>query len=1232
MIIDITRLRVPAVLVAAAGSIAGAAIAVSANNHTSVDTDASGAWMANDAVTSVSHVGPGGTDATIAVEPLTGDLQVIELDGVAYVMDEEGRLSRIDPATLEVSDEAMLPSANTELVAGADRLYAVDRDDGTVRQLDPNALTTVGTPVDAGSTLGDAVVDTDGVLWVLDTDAGDAIAVDGDAIVTTTETVTAPGVDARLSLVETSVVVSDPVAAQVTVISGRGDGSEHEVPISDDGTLRAPKVVERGHRLPLVDGSGSLVTIDVQSGEVVETDLEVADHELGTPEISSDRVYVPDYTTGSLLVIELDSGDAAESITVTGREGAFDVVVKGDRVYVSDPDSEKAWVIDPDGGVTEVDKYDPDEQGEGGDGQADATPKPNIPEAPEIPRTPTNPPPSPSPSDPSSDGPRTDPGQSTEPDASVPPVVTLPNPTSPPPGNNGGSGNGNGGENGTPPGSGSNGSNRGNESGNGNGNENRDDDDSGGNEPELGDGSVIGLVATPDAGAVTARWRAPKQWGAVTGYSVVVEPGGTAEQVGPGVTSYAVDDADPGTAYRFTVTAIGAGGRRGTPQTTDWVTPIVEGDCAVSNVVATAGNATASVEWQRPHGWYTVTGYRVKLDPAGIDKEVGADETSYTATGLDNDVSHQFTITALSAEETCDRPETSNPVTPTEVIPNPPTNVQATAGDRKVDVTWTPADGPDGADIAGYKIDILRDDGSLETSLPIDGADASSETVPGLTNGSTYRVNVHTVTGGEAISAEPGVSNEFVPSGPPIAPTSVTAAPTARGEATVNWEPAGANGSQITHYVITAQGVDSERVPGNQLRTVMTGLDDGASYTFRVTAHNSNGSRVRDADEITMGTYTPHAPPNFAATPGNGQVTLTWGEPNDNGSGGIKHYIVHSLTDGQSVTATTRSHTFTGLANGTQHTFEIRAVGNNGNDGAKSTATATPVADPPDTPPNLTATPGNGQINLAWNRPNDNGSGIAHYEVRNTTSGQGNGSPTTTSHLVTGLTNGTAYTFEVWAVGTNGTPGATSTVSAAPVANPPDEPTGVNADESGAPGAGEATITWNAPYDGGSPIVEYKVKVVDDNNRGIATTSSTSYTWTGLNPGSSYQFTVWAVNNAGESTRAESNWVAMSEQPTPPGDVTNLNVYVGRTGNRCEPHFPPSASWTAAPDATSYLVDWGTGGGQQEVTGTSASGPTVVGTHTFSITPVNEHGQGNTQTQQYTVVQDRPIPPDTYCP
>ena len=207
----------------------------------------------------------------------------------------------------------------------------------------------------------------------------------------------------------------------------------------------------------------------------------------------------------------------------------------------------------------------------------------------------------------------------------------------------------------------------------------------------------------------------------------------------------------------------------------------------------------------------------------------------------------------------------------------------------------------------------------------------------------------------------------------------------------------------------------------------------------------------------------PGAPTAVTGVIGNGTVAVSWLAPLDNGGSTVTGYTVTSNPGvGTCTTTGALSCTVSGLTNGTAYTFTVFATNAIG-DGPPSAPSApvTPLPVVPGAPTAVTGVGGNGTVAVSWLAPLDNGgSTVTGYTV---TSSPGVGTCTTTGALsctVSGLTNGTAYTFTVFATNAigDGPPSAPSApVTPLPVV--PGAPTAVT----GVGGNGTVAVSWLAP-------------------------------------------------------------------------------------------------------------------------------------------------------------------------
>ena len=162
----------------------------------------------------------------------------------------------------------------------------------------------------------------------------------------------------------------------------------------------------------------------------------------------------------------------------------------------------------------------------------------------------------------------------------------------------------------------------------------------------------------------------------------------------------------------------------------------------------------------------------------------------------------------------------------------------------------------------------------------------------------------------------------------PGAPTNVSAT-AGNASATVTWSaPASDGGSIVTSYTVRASNGATVSVGGSTMTATFTGLTNGTSYTFTVTAANSvgSGSASTPSNAVTPMTV-PGAPTNVSATAGNASATVTWSAPASDGGAAISAYVIRGSDGSQTtVSGSSRSATVGSLTNGVSYTFTVAAI------------------------------------------------------------------------------------------------------------------------------------------------------------------------------------------------------------------------------------------------------------------------------------------------------------------
>jgi hypothetical protein len=574
-----------------------------------------------------------------------------------------------------------------------------------------------------------------------------------------------------------------------------------------------------------------------------------------------------------------------------------------------------------------------------------------------------------------------------------------------------------------------------------------------------------------------------------------------------------------------------------------------------------------------------------------------APATSCVVTGLTNGTAYTFTVTATNNVGTSAASAPSAPYTPA-AGPVAPTTVTAVRGDTSATVTWSGAL-DNGAPITGYE--VISNPGALSCTTV-----GNQCAVTGLTNGTAYTFTVIAIN---AISRSlPSVASAAVtPAGVPLIPTSIIVS---RGDRsiTVSWSSVGTdNGSPILDYEVTSNPGGNTCI--NAIATcTFNGLTNGTLYSFVIRSRNAVGFSAATAPTVgTAPAAAPAAPTNVSAVGGANSAEVSWAAADNNGLTVTQYRVTASPGGNSCTTGGLLTCVVTGLTNGLQYTFTVVATNSLGNSLASTASLpVTPMA-VPDAPTSVTGVLGNGSVVVSWNAANAQGSPVFNYLVTASPGGATCSSATTTC-VVTGLTNGTPYTFTVKATNAVGISAASSPSAAVTPATLPNAPQNVTAVR----GNQSVTVSWSAAVNNGSPITQYRV--IPSAGTSSCITETTSCVVTGLVNGAAYTFTVIATNAVGSS--APSSPSAAITPAGPAGAPSNVTAVPGNAS--------ATVSWTAAvanngAPITGYRVISNPGGktcvtGSPDVTSCVVTALTNGVTYTFTVYSTSDVGDSSAST------------------
>uniref|UniRef100_A0A2C9KTQ9 Fibronectin type-III domain-containing protein n=1 Tax=Biomphalaria glabrata TaxID=6526 RepID=A0A2C9KTQ9_BIOGL len=544
---------------------------------------------------------------------------------------------------------------------------------------------------------------------------------------------------------------------------------------------------------------------------------------------------------------------------------------------------------------------------------------------------------------------------------------------------------------------------------------------------------------------------------------------------------------------------------------------------------------------------------------------------SYMVAKLRRNTEYKFRLAAKNEEGQSKWSETVCYKTLPEK-PHPPSKpqIKGKINPYSFRITWDPPSDSGGTEITKYIVEL--DDGQEGGYDTVYEGSEREHMFDHLTPGHTYRIRVASSSlGGRSDFSECCVATTLpVPPGQCQAPK-LQGKPKATS-LHLRWGyPDYNGGSQVTTFaaqMISPDNTSREVYKGHDRDCIVAGLLPGRPYLFQVRAFNRAGAGPwSEPLEVVSGAGVPDSPraPQVSYRSAHSAL-ISWSEPCNNGAS-ITEYRLEwqqksepdftQLYSGPNVSFDAK-----GLIPATMYTFRVQAINSAG---AGQFSAPTQYVTPPSSPSPIVTIKVQANATsaqLTWREPNNNGSDITSYNIDVNDKPLISVEPLT-EYRLEDLAPETTYKIRVQAVNGIGVGAFSSVVKCTTKALPPSPPRL----ECVLPAPTSIKLKWG---EGRNPdLLTYTLEMEkeDGSFQPVYTGPAHTHKITRLQELTTYEFRIFASNDAGSGPYSDTYSFTTTKSPPPPLKAPKVH---GLTMSGCTLEWPSVKPMGA--DATAYIL------------------------------------------------------------